>query len=274
MLNGEHYHDPTASKAVGKVSRRQQNANRNRTLYNTTPAYVTPKFRSVRFPHESIDVEEMDMTELKPYIASCAKSQMDPMKCIDCNPGCVFGRRAIEIMEKETRPTEPKKVNRGTITMRQKAIKEYQAAIDSGDVLKYALEHAKSKDPKKAKAAAAARVAFWRKNYGMLIKENPAPEKDPVPVEKIIEEVPEEQPHLMQMPCLSKKVAAEREAAAKVAEENSNITKVFTAKLNALKDSLVEIQRQMDELKSNKDSIEDQIRTIEATAGMLNVAIA
>ena len=108
MLNGEHYHDPTASRAVGKVSRRQQNAARNRTLYNGTPSYVAPKFNSVRFPHETINVEEMDLTELRPYIKSCAKSRMDPMNCIDCNPGCVFGRRAIEVMDQLTKPETPK----------------------------------------------------------------------------------------------------------------------------------------------------------------------
>ena len=269
MLNGEHYHDPTASRAVGKVSRRQQNAARNRTLYNSTPSYVTPKFNSVRFPYETINVDEMDMVELKPYINSCAKSCMNPINCIDCNPGCVFGRRAIEIMEQLTKPEEPKKVNRGTITMRQKAMKEYQAAIDSGDVLKYAIEHAKSSDPKKAKAAAVARVAFWRKNYGALIKENPKPVKDPLPVEELVEE----QPHLMQMPCLSKKVAAERAAKEQEEKKSAEIAQVFTSKIESLRSVVADIQKQIDDLISNKDSIEKQIAQIEETAGLLDIAI-
>lgn len=263
MLNAEHYHDPTASRAIEKLSRRELNASRNQTKYYTKPVYVASKPRNMA--EKPPEISNMNMEELSPYINSCAKACMDPMKCIDCGSQCVYGKRAVELMEQETKP---KKVNRGTITMRMKAMQEYQAAIDSGDVLKYAIEHAKSKDPKRAKAAAAARVAFWRKNYGALIKETP--KKDPVPVEKVIAEEPKP---LIDMPCLSKKVAAERAAAEAKSAESASIVQVFAEKLESLRKAVADIQRQVEELNSNKDSIEQQIATIEATAGLLGVAI-
>ena len=259
MRNSEYYNDPTASRAVNEVSKKQP------IQYMSKPAYVSRKAEK-KFPYPSTKVEEMSMSELRPYILNCAKSKMNTLTCIGCEPGCTFGKRAVEIMEQETNPKPTKGANRG-IGMRIKSMKEYQAAISSGDVMKYALEHAKSSDPKKAKAAAAARVAFWRKNYGSLIKENPKPNKDPVPVQKLIEE--NEQPHLMQMPCLSKKVAAERKAAAK----NIDVAKVFADMIDTLKSSLCDIRKQMADLQKKEESMTKQIDTLEATACALGIEI-
>lgn len=268
MLNSEHYSDPTASMAVNEVAKQQP------MRFNSTPSYVADTtHKPWRIPYQTIPVEEMCMDELKPYINSCAKSKRDPMICIDCNPGCVFGRRAIELMEQATKPIEEKKVNPGTIANRQRSIREYQAAIASGDVMKYAIEHAKSPDMKRAKAAASARVAFWRKKYGALIKETPVVKQEPALDEILADEKHEEEPHLMQMPCLSKKVAAEREAAAKEAEASAGITQVFASKLKSLRDELAGIQSRIDGLLDEKNTIEKQISAIEATAGMLNVKL-
>lgn len=267
MRNHEHYIDPTASIAVKEVARTQP------MRFYSTPAYVAGQSQQSNPFKPSTPIGEMDMAELKPYINSCAKSKMDPMVCIDCTPGCVFGRRAIELMEQATKPAETEKVNKAAVANRTRSIREYQAAIDSGDVMKYAMEHAKSPDPKRAKAAAAARVAFWRKNYGALIKETPREKPTQVPVAELIDNAPEEQPHLMQMPCLSKKVAAERAAAAKEAEANPGIAQVFMNKLNSLKDAMEKIQQQIDDLTSNRDEIARQISAIEETAGVLDVVL-
>lgn len=227
MRNSEHYKDPTASQAVREVSREQP------IQYLSTPAYVRPK-NTPRFQHSSIKVEEMNMTELRPYIYNCAKSKMSPLTCVDCNPGCTFGRRAKELMDQESKPI---KNDRRGIGRRIKAMQEYQAAIASGDVMKYALEHAKSSDPKKAKAAAYARVAFWRKNYGGLIKEVSKPKQDPVPT------------------------------------ENTDAARMFTEKLASLRKEGKKVHKQIEDLKIKEDSIDKQINTILETASMLGIVI-
>lgn len=270
MLNSEHYHDPTASLAINEVAKHQP---ADGMRFYSTPAYVAGSLPSRTPPYKTIRVEEMDMTELKPYINSCAKSKMNPMTCIDCNPGCVFGRRAIELMEQATNPTEPKKMTKAAITNQQKSIREYQAAIASGNVLKYAFEHAKSPDPKRAKAAAAARVAFWRKNYGALIKETPSHIPAEVPDVNQADESKEEIPHLMQMPCLSKKVAAERKAAVRETDASTDVAQVFRDKLSTLNDAITKIQAQITELMSDQERIAKQIQTIKDSAEVLGVSI-
>ena len=226
-VNAEHYKDPTASQAVYEVSKEQP------IQYLSTPAYVRPK-NPPRFRHSSVKVEEMSMDELMPYIHNCAKSKMTPRTCMNCNPGCVFGRRAKELMDQESSPV--KNDMRGVVR-RVKAMQEYQAAIASGDVMRYALEHAKSSDPKKAKAAAYARVAFWRKNYGGLIKEVPKPKQDPVP------------------------------------EKNTDAARMFAEKLASLRKEGKKVHKQIEDLKLEEDSINKQINTILETASMLGIVI-
>ena len=256
MLNAEHYKDPTATQAMKEVSKAQP------ITYFSKPAYVSPT-HAQRVRHKSINIEDMSLEDIRPHVYNCAKSKMNLQTCTECNPGCVFGRRVIELLKQESNQT-PVRSNKGPTKNRIRSMQEYQAAIASGDVFQYALEHAKSPDPKKAKAAAWARVNFWRKSYGALIKETPKPTQDPVS---------EEQPHLMQMPCLSKKVAAERAVAEKSTVEDKNVAKVFADKLASLHSELEDIRDQIGVLKSKEDAVKKQINTINETAAMLNIAL-
>lgn len=227
MLNAEHYKDPTATQAVKEVSKAQP------ITYFNKPVYVSPA-NVQRTPHKSINIEDMTLEDIRPHVYNCAKSRMNLHACTECNPGCVFGRRVIELLKQESNP-EPIRSNKGPTKNRIRSMKEYQAAIASGDVFQYALEHAKSQDPKKAKAAAWARVNFWRKNYGALIKEPPKQVKH--------------------------------------SAEGANVAKVFTDKLAALRGELKDIRGQIKVLKSKEDALKKQIDTIKETASMLNVGI-
>lgn len=253
-MNGEHYKDPTASQAVHQVSREQP------LQYLSKPVYVRPQYTR-KFPRSSQKIEEMSMDDLRPHICNCAKAQMNPLTCVSCEPGCAFGKRAKELMEQESKPT--KKDNRG-VGKRIKSMQEYQAAIDSGDVMKYAMEHARSSDPKKAKAAAAARVSFWRKNYGGLIKEHAVQSLDPIK---------EDKPHLSEMSCLSKKVAAERATAEKTVAESTDVVRVLSDKLASLRKEKNDVCERMISLKLKEDSINKQISAILETASALGITI-
>lgn len=272
MLNAEHYPDPTASAALSITSK--NGGTKKKITYYSTPVYTDAK----KLPppkvkvnnNRSVPISEMTMEDLKQFLKACHKCGGDPFNCLDCVGGCSFGTRAIELLDQMTKGTSPQQVGRekGAQTMQKKAILEYQAAVDSGDPIKYIKDHMtkKSEDPKKVEYAARQKLKYWRDHYSFFVKEVPKQEVKPEPAT-------DDQPHLMQMPCLSKKVAAERAAKEQEEKQNVSAAQLFTKKIESLRKSLAEVQAQINELVSNKDSIEKQIAQIEATAGLLEIAI-
>lgn len=252
MMNAEHYSDPTASVAVQRVSK---------PVYSSTPAYVPGKYKeSIRIPSDT-PISKRSMEEISPALRSCIKSYGDPVACISCSSQCEYGKRAVEILEEDTRPVKSIITsNKGTMANKVRSMQEYQKAIESGDVFQYAYDHSKSRgnDPKRKKAAAFARVSFWRKTYGSIIKEDSTAASS----KKVIDD----EPHLKQMPCLSKKVEAEESAGA-------DMEKVFSDKVRALTLSLEDVQNEIEKLSMDKEKIEEQISAIKTTASILGFSL-
>ena len=271
MLNSEHYQDPTAGKAIASI----HNAGRKR-VFSSTPSFasqnVPDRKEAVRVSKDkAVPVSEMTMEEVKVHLRTCAQSQGDPLKCVSCRGGCVFGTRAIDLLDRETRAKSPKQMGaeKGAQIMKNKAMLEYVAAIDSGDPIGYILGHSKfGGDDASARYAANAKLKRWKDKYGALL-----PAKNSDQTETVVHVHYGEEPHLMQMPCLSKKVAAEKAAQEEKDKKSQEISEVFTAKLKALRDQIASIQEQIDALVSNKDLIQRQISQIEDTAGLLEIAI-
>lgn len=269
LLNAEHYQDPTAGMAIASI----HNAGRKR-VFSATPSFtsqnVPDRREAVRVSKDkAVPVSEMTMEEVKVHLRTCAQSHGDPLKCVECRGGCVFGTRAIDLLDRETRAKSPKQMGaeKGAQIMKNRAMLEYVAAIDSGDPIGYILGHSKfSKGGDAALYAARAKLKRWKEQYGALLPDKSSDQKETVVHV-------EEEPHLLQMPCLSKKVAAEKAAQEEKDKKSQEISEVFTAKLKALREQIASIQEQIDALVSNKDLIQRQISQIEDTAGLLDIAI-
>ena len=264
MLNAEHYNDPTASRAIGKAMPVSK--------WKSEPAYVAPKVKVDK--NLSLAIAEMDMKQIKQQLKSCAKCNGDAWTCVGCVEdmgGCAFGKRAVELLDNMTKaPSESERKKalgrtKGTQVLVQKTILEYKAALDSGDPIKYIIDHANSNgtDAQK-KYLARAKLRRWEKSYGALIKTDKVQVREPVAVQEFVEKV--EEPHLMQMPCLSKKVAAER-------EEQASIKQLFCTKLDALQKACDDVQAKIDELLEQKEKYANQISAMMTTAECLGVAI-
>lgn len=271
MLNSEHYQDPTAGMAIASI----HNAGRKR-VFSATPSFTSQNVQDRReavqvSKDKAVPISEMTMDEVKVHLRTCAQSQGDPLKCVECRGGCAFGTRAVDLLDRETRSKSPKQMGaeKGAQIMKNRAKLEYVAAIDSGDPIGYILGHSKfSGDDTAARYAANAKLKRWRDKYGALL-----PAKNSDQTETVVHVHYGEEPHLMQMPCLSKKVATERAAQEEKDMKVQGISDVFVAKLKALRDQVASIQEQIDALTSNKDLIQHQISQIEATAGLLDIAI-
>lgn len=269
MLNSEHYQDPTAGMAIASI----HNAGRKR-VFSSTPSFtsqnVPDRREAVRVSKDkAVPISEMTMDEVKVHLRTCAQSQGDPLKCVECRGGCAFGTRAVDLLDRETRSKSPKQMGaeKGAQIMKNRAKLEYVAAIDSGDPIRYILDHSKFRgDDTAARYAANAKLKRWRDKYGALL---PTRDSDQNEVAVHVGE----EPHLMQMPCLSKKVAAERAAQEERDRKTQGVSDIFVAKLKTLRDQIASIQEQIDALTSNKDLIQHQISQIEATAGLLDIAI-
>lgn len=262
LLNAEHYQDTTAGLAIASI----HNAGKKR-VFSATPAFTSNKTQECRQTVHvskdiSVPISDMTMDEVKVHLRTCAQSLGDPLKCLECKGGCAFGTRAIDLLDHATRSKSQQQLGaeKGAQAQKSKAMHEYAAAIDSGDPIKYILEHSKfSVDAVAARYAATAKLKRWKEKYGDL----PA---------RVSKQTPEE-PHLMQMPCLSKKVAAEKAGQEEKDQRSQEISDVFTAKLKELRDQIASIQEQIDALTSNKDLIQRQISQIEDTAVLLDIAI-
>ena len=267
MLNSEHYRDPTAAMALGRAMPR------SKKKWDTDPAYVAEVNR--RNEDFASKVSEMNLEEIKAKLKSCAKCNGDAFVCVGCvedKGGCIFGKRAVDLLDDMTKAPDKEHEQRvaaghkGGQMLAQATMLKYKAALESGDPIQYIIDHSnmKSDDTKKMYQARAT-LKRWERDYGALIKEttvvsksNPAPKNEPVLTEEV--------PHLMQMPCLSKKVAAER-------EEQASIKHVFCTKLDSLQKACDEVQAKIDELLKQKEKYAAQIAAMMTTAECLDIAI-
>lgn len=261
LLNAEHYPDPTAGLAISSA----QNTGKQR-VFSATPVFTagSPKNYDVAriSMNRGMQVSEMTMEELKPHLRTCAQSLGDPLKCVECRGGCIFGTRATALLEIETRSKSIKQIagEKGAQIRKNRAMCEYAAALSSEDPIQYIIDHSNFKgDAVSARYSANAKLKRWKDTYGEL----PANVSDQKPA----------QPHLLQMPCLSKKVAAEEAAKEDENRKTQGASDIFITKLKDLREQLSSIQEQIDALVSNRDLIQHQISQIEDTAGLLDIAI-
>lgn len=106
-------------------------------------------------------VFSMSMTEIKPML--CGKSHGDPFVCIDCVSVCPFGKRAIELLEKETKGT--KIMNKKQIvdaTKRLEAMKNYIEVMNKPDPVAYVKQKYNISVDRTAKN----KIYQWQHNYG------------------------------------------------------------------------------------------------------------
>ena len=104
----------------------------------------------------------MSMDEIKPML--CAKSNGNALICIDCASVCPFGRRAIELLEKETKGTI-KPMNRKQIcdaTKRIEAMENYLLVMKQPDPVAYVKQTYNITVDRTAKN----KIYQWQHNYG------------------------------------------------------------------------------------------------------------
>ena len=267
MLNSEHYPDPTASKAVGRATKK------SKKKWESDPAYIAEVNR--RNADFASRVSEMTLEEIKTKLKNCAKCNGDAFVCVGCvedKGGCIFGKRAVELLDNMTKAPDEvheKKVaagRKGAQMVANAAMMKYKAALESGDPIQYIISNSRmTGDDTKKLYQARATLKRWERDYGSLIqKTTVAKEPDPAPKNEPV--LTEETPHLMQMPCLSKKMAAER-------AEKTSIKQVFCTKLEDLQKACDEVQAKIDELLKQKEKYAAQIEAMMTTAECLEIAI-
>lgn len=104
----------------------------------------------------------MSMTEIKPML--CAKSKGSALVCVDCVSVCPFGKRAIELLEKETKGTT-KPMNRKQIcdaTKRIEAMESYLEVMGKKDPVAFVKEKYGIPLDRTAKN----KIYQWQHNYG------------------------------------------------------------------------------------------------------------
>ena len=107
-------------------------------------------------------ISSMPMEKIKPLL--CAKSRGDAYVCIYCNTTCPFGRRAIELLEKETKGTS-KPMTRKQICDAKKrieAMENYLDAMLQSDPVAYVKEKYNIDQDRVAKN----KIYQWQHNYG------------------------------------------------------------------------------------------------------------
>lgn len=176
LRNPEHYPDPTAAIAVENVSPTPV------STWNSTPSYVSSmRFRS---PDYSMVVDRMQMNELKDKLLTCSNAKGEPLACVECvndKGGCVYGRRAVHILDTMTTSDEvsdevPKmEANNakrcGADALIKKTVEKYKAAIASGDPVKYiaGIINVKGGEAEHLNRARAT-LKRWQKQYGDIVE--------------------------------------------------------------------------------------------------------
>jgi chromosome segregation ATPase len=107
-------------------------------------------------------ISSMPMEKIKPLL--CGKSRGDAYVCIDCATTCPFGRRAIELLEKETKGETPP-MNRKQICAASKkveAMENYLDAMTQQNPVEYVKEKYNIEQDRVAKN----KIYQWQHNYG------------------------------------------------------------------------------------------------------------
>ena len=108
------------------------------------------------------DVASMSMDQLIPML--CKESKGDAYACIDCKISCPFGKRACELLEKETRKTMTPMTKKQQYAANQKitAMHNYLEAMSAPDPVKFIMEKYGSETERVAKN----KIYQWQHNYG------------------------------------------------------------------------------------------------------------
>lgn len=139
------------------------------------------------------------------------------------------------------------------IAIRERAIRDYQLALESGDPISYVMGGINTKSTKvyERRRQAVVKLRRWEKQYSSYVnKPHSGPETAP------------EIKHI-----------AERAISDYRNEAYSNVSNIFSAKLNDLGKQADDIKQQIDVLMSKRDDIMRRISNIRETAAYLEVAI-
>ncbi len=107
----------------------------------------------------------MDMDELSPKL--CGKSHGNPYFCIDCTNQCVYGKRAVELLEEETK-TAKKLTKKQQYSQKQRveAMSNYVEAMQAEDPVRFVMTTYKIENVRSAKN----KIYQWQHNYGTNIR--------------------------------------------------------------------------------------------------------
>ena len=122
-------------------------------------AYFDPTFARPQNPDNRIPYMSMDEIHEK----LCAKSEGDPLACIDCEPKCPYGKRAVELIEKETKNVSiMNKKQLCDVTRRLTAMSNYLEAMSKENPVQFIMQkYGCSKEPQ-----ARQKIHSWKHIYG------------------------------------------------------------------------------------------------------------
>lgn len=201
----------------------------------------------------------MSMTEIKPML--CGKSHGDPCVCIDCTNVCPFGRRAIELLEKETKGT--KIMNKKQIadaTKRIEAMKNYVEVMNKPDPVAYIKQKYNISVDRTAKN----KIYQWQHNYGTNIS---------VVMHRIDEiqaEIAASQPQMNEEPAEETKAVNSLKVPEKPIEEKKftkrqeeKMSRDYLEKMRAdLENEYLGLEKQIEDYKKGIEECEKKIETI------------
>ena len=207
----------------------------------------------------SSSVFSMSMTEIKPML--CGKSHGDPYVCIDCVSVCPFGKRAIELLEKETKGT--KIMNKKQIvdaTKRLEAMKNYIEVMNNPDPVAYVKQKYNISVDRTAKN----KIYQWQHNYGTNLS---------IVVHRIDEiqaEIAASQPKMKEESSVEKKAENSLKTPEKAIEEKKptkrqeeKMSRNYLEKMRAdLESEYLGLEKQIEDHKKGIDECEKKIATI------------
>lgn len=115
--------------------------------------------RSAQNPDDNIPFMSMD--ELTPKL--CHKCHGDAYNCIDCVSQCSYGKRAVELLEKDTNSFKPMtKKQQYSATQRIEAMRNYLEAMSAPDPVGFIIQKYGCENIRIAKN----KIYQWQHNYG------------------------------------------------------------------------------------------------------------
>ena len=107
-------------------------------------------------------IASLSMSELKKML--CKESNGEPYYCIDCENQCAYGKRAVELVEAETRKNFKHLTKKEQYAAHQKcvAMENYLEAMAANDPIQFVINKYGSESEKVAKN----KIYQWQHNYG------------------------------------------------------------------------------------------------------------